>query len=90
MVRSHHERWDGQGYPDGLAGQDIPELARILCVADVFDALTSERSYRPAMDRDGALDVMARESGRTLDPEVFDRFRALLPGLDDPSRGSSD
>ncbi|HKR09831.1 MAG TPA: HD domain-containing phosphohydrolase, partial [Gemmatimonadaceae bacterium] len=50
IIRSHHERWDGKGYPDGLAGEDIPVAARILCVADVYDALTTTRSYRPAMN----------------------------------------
>jgi HD-GYP domain-containing protein (c-di-GMP phosphodiesterase class II) len=47
LVRGHHERWDGKGYPDKLAGEDIPLSARIVCVADVFDALTSDRPYRP-------------------------------------------
>src|SRR5581483_8996207 len=49
IIRSHHERWDGSGYPDGLAGEDIPLLARILQVSDIYDALTSERPYKPAL-----------------------------------------
>jgi HD-GYP domain-containing protein (c-di-GMP phosphodiesterase class II) len=75
MVLHHHERWDGGGYPGGLAGEDIPLPARILCVADVFDALTSHRSYRPAHHPGAALEIMAREAGRAFDPEIFALFR---------------
>ena len=74
MVRSHHERWDGNGYPDGLRGREIPLPARILCVADVFDALTSDRPYRGALSRDQAMAIMARGSGSQFDPEVFATF----------------
>ena len=74
----HHERYDGRGYPHGLAGDEIPLLARILCVADVFDALTTARSYRPALDRDDALALMRQESGRKLDPGLFERFEAMV------------
>ena len=63
MVRSHHERWDGQGYPDGLAGEEIPLAARILCIADVYDALTTERSYKRAFSHLEAMEIMRRESG---------------------------
>jgi HD-GYP domain-containing protein (c-di-GMP phosphodiesterase class II) len=76
-VRHHHERYDGTGYPSRLAGEDIPLQARIVQVADVFDALTSARSYRPAYDWSKALDIMAEEAGRTIDPHlqsVFDRM----------------
>lgn len=76
MVRSHHERWDGSGYPDGIAGEDIPLDARILAVADVFDALTSTRSYRPAFDTKTALRMLAQESGKLLDPELLAVFCA--------------
>jgi putative nucleotidyltransferase with HDIG domain len=69
-IRHHHERQDGSGYPDGLAGAAVPFGARIIAVADVFDALTSERPYRPALSRDHALDYLASEAGTTLDPEV--------------------
>lgn len=78
MVRSHHERWNGSGYPDGLAGEAIPFTARILCVADVYDALTTARSYRPAMSHDEAIQIMERDAGIGLDPDLFPRFRALL------------
>ena len=78
MVRHHHERWDGTGYPDGIAGDAIPLAARILCVADVYDALTTTRSYRPAFSREVALRIMTDESGTTLDPALFGRFVHLL------------
>src|SRR5690606_25841802 len=58
IVRSHHERWDGSGYPDGISGDAIPLTARILCIADVYDALTTTRSYRPALSREEALEIM--------------------------------
>jgi putative nucleotidyltransferase with HDIG domain len=81
LVRSHHEKWDGTGYPDRLKGEDIPFAARILCVADVYDALTSARSYRPALSQNEAFKIMDRESGTTLDPVLYARFKALQLGL---------
>lgn len=78
MVRSHHERWDGVGYPDQLAGTDIPLVARILCIADVYDAMTTDRSYRAAYPRTDALKLMAQQAGHMLDPELFDVFRSLM------------
>jgi putative nucleotidyltransferase with HDIG domain len=78
VVRSHHERWDGSGYPDGLAGEAIPLTARIMCVADVFDALTTARSYRGALPVSEAIRIMERDSGRILDPEIFALFRRLI------------
>jgi putative nucleotidyltransferase with HDIG domain len=78
MVRSHHEHWDGTGYPDRLAGDQIPLSARILCIADVFDALTSTRSYRPALPVDEALRIMDRDAGRLFDPELFALFASIL------------
>lgn len=77
LVRSHHERWDGGGYPDGLAGEEIPLTARILGVADVYDALTTARSYRGALSHEEAITIMERDSG-AFDPELFDRFRGLI------------
>lgn len=74
MVRNHHERWDGTGYPDALAGEEIPLAARIMCVADVFDALTTTRSYRPALSTREALAIMGRDSGRVFDPHLLDVF----------------
>jgi putative nucleotidyltransferase with HDIG domain len=78
MVRGHHERWDGTGYPDKLAGDAIPLAARITCVADVFDALTTDRPYRPAFTREQAMTMMRADSGRGLDPDLFDRFERLM------------
>jgi len=70
IVRSHHERWDGKGYPDGLAGSEIPLGARILAVANTLVALTSERSDRPALPFDRALSVIMASAGTAFDPEV--------------------
>jgi putative nucleotidyltransferase with HDIG domain len=78
MIRSHHERWDGRGYPEGLRGRSIPLSARILCVADVFDALTTTRSYRRAYTVDEALKIMRDDSGTIFDPELFELFERLI------------
>ena len=78
MARSHHERWDGQGYPDGLAGEGIPLSARIICIADMFDALTTERSYKRAFTRLEAMEIMRREVGKQFDPQLFARFEELV------------
>ena len=72
ILRHHHERWDGQGYPDGLAGETIPLGARILAVADTFDAITSDRAYRRAGDVADALQVLSRESYRQFDADAVD------------------
>jgi ribonuclease P protein subunit RPR2 len=72
IVRSHHERWDGTGYPDGLAGEAIPRGARIFAVADALDALTNDRPYRTAREWDFAIEEIGREAGRQFDPEVVD------------------
>jgi diguanylate cyclase (GGDEF)-like protein len=78
MVRSHHERWDGRGYPDGLKGEDIPFAARILCIADVYDALTTERSYKRAFSQLEAIEIMRREVGKQFDPKLFPLFDELV------------
>jgi HD-GYP domain-containing protein (c-di-GMP phosphodiesterase class II) len=78
LVRSHHERWDGRGYPDGLAGESIPLAARVLCVADVFDALTTARPYRDALSVARALEIMRADAGRCFDPEIYDVFESLV------------
>ena len=80
MIRGHHERWDGHGYPDGLAGEDIPLPARILCVADVFDALTSQRPYRHAFASRDAIQLMQADAGRHFDPEILARFLRIIDG----------
>jgi putative two-component system response regulator len=75
MVRNHHERWDGQGYPDRLAGEGIPLGARILALADTFDAMTSERPYRTAKTVDFAIGEIERCSGSQFDPAVVEAFK---------------
>jgi putative nucleotidyltransferase with HDIG domain len=77
VIRSHHERWDGGGYPDGLAGEQIPLAARVFAVADVFDALTTERPYRPASSLAEARATIISESGTHFDPQVVDAFASL-------------
>jgi putative nucleotidyltransferase with HDIG domain len=77
IVRSHHERWDGGGYPDGLKGNDIPELARIVAVADAFDAMTSDRPYRAGMPADVAFAEVEKQRGRQFDPEVATAFLSI-------------
>jgi response regulator RpfG family c-di-GMP phosphodiesterase len=76
VVRHHHERWDGAGYPDGLAGEQIPLSARIFAVADTLDAMTSDRPYRPALDWTDAIDEIQAQSGRQFDPGVVQAFVA--------------
>ena len=78
-VRHHHERWDGTGYPDGLAGSEIPLFARIIAVADAYDAITSTRPYRASSGRDDAIDALRAETGSQFDPEVVEAFISALP-----------
>ena len=79
LSRHHHERFDGSGYPDGLAGADIPLLARVFQIVDVYDALTNDRCYRKALDRDTALGVMVDETNHGFwDPEAFEAFVLML------------
>jgi putative nucleotidyltransferase with HDIG domain len=80
-IRHHHERWDGEGYPDTLSGETIPLQVRILSVADVFDALTSDRPYRPAMSVAEATEIIEREAGRQFDPAVVAAFKARLGAI---------
>lgn len=75
---SHHERWDGKGYPQGIQGQEIPISARLFSVVDVFDALTSNRPYRSAWSLEATLDYLQRESGSQFDPECVGAFEALV------------
>ena len=77
IVRSHHERFDGTGYPDSLFGEQIPMLARILSVADVYDAIASDRAYRRRMEESQILDIMYSGSGTQFDPEIVNVFRQL-------------
>jgi putative nucleotidyltransferase with HDIG domain len=77
IVLSHHERWDGRGYPNGLKGEEIPFVARILCIADVYDALTSVRSYKRAMTHDEAMVILRKDVGTAFDPDVFTFFEQV-------------
>ncbi len=77
VVRSHHERWDGRGYPDGLAGEEIPLAARVFAVADVLDALTTDRPYRQASALVVARTIIVAEAGKQFDPQVVEGFRSI-------------
>jgi HD-GYP domain-containing protein (c-di-GMP phosphodiesterase class II) len=78
VVRSHHERWDGWGYPQQLAGLDVPEFARIAAVADVFDAITSERPYAAARPASVGVNTILEGSGTQFDPEMVETFRKVV------------
>jgi len=81
LVRSHHERWDGAGYPDRLAGEDIPFLARMFSLVDVYDALRSKRPYKRAWTHEEAVAELGAQAGKQFDPELTARFLEALPGL---------
>ena len=81
VARHHHERFDGTGYPDALAGEQIPLAARIVAVADAFDAMTEPRVYRQGMAEDHALAALAERSGSYFDPQVVDAFLRDMPGV---------
>lgn len=85
LVRAHHEHWDGSGYPDGLAGSEIPLGARVLGVADAFAALTSERAFRHAFDDEEALSIVEREAGIRFDPEVVRHLGLVVAAVTDPA-----
>jgi len=80
-VRSHHEHYDGTGYPDGLAGEAIPIEARIMAVADAFDAMTSNRPYRQALPEEEALAELRRNAGTHFDPRVVAAFEQIYPAV---------
>jgi putative nucleotidyltransferase with HDIG domain len=80
-VRSHHEHFDGTGYPDGLKGEAIPIEARIMAVADAFDAMTSDRPYRRALSEEAALDELRRHAGAHFDPRVVAAFEQIFPAV---------
>jgi putative nucleotidyltransferase with HDIG domain len=86
-VLYHHERWDGRGYPTGRAGHAIPEEARVLAVADSFDAMTSDRPYRPALPPEDAVEELERCAGTQFDPEVVRAFVAAWEAGETPVRG---
>jgi two-component system, cell cycle response regulator len=82
LVRASHERFDGQGYPDRLAGAAIPLGARIIAVCDAYDAMVSDRPYRPAMRTEQALEELSRCAGTQFDPAVVDAFKRALAAVD--------
>jgi diguanylate cyclase (GGDEF)-like protein/putative nucleotidyltransferase with HDIG domain len=88
LILSHHERWDGRGYPHGLKGEDIPLGARILCLVDYFGALTSVRPYHEPMAVDAAVSLIEQEAGKALDPRAVDAFLRILPRVRDEAEGS--
>jgi len=77
IAEFHHEKWDGTGYPSGLAGQDIPLSSRIMTVADVYDALISRRCYKPPFPHDYAMDFMKKSRGTMFDPAILDAFISI-------------
>src|SRR4051812_29845557 len=90
LILSHHERFDGKGYPAGLKGEDIPLGARILSVVDYFDALMSERPYHKAMSFDAAIGLLRQESGKALDPRVVQTFIDMYPALQAEAEASQE
>jgi diguanylate cyclase (GGDEF)-like protein/putative nucleotidyltransferase with HDIG domain len=90
-VRSHHERWDGLGYPEGLRGEDIPVGGRVIAIADFFDALTSDRPYRRALPAEEALGLLSRSAGTQFDPKLAELFVRIFPDIARrmPQRGSA-
>jgi putative two-component system response regulator len=81
IARHHHEKWDGSGYPTGLAGEQIPQAARIVAIADVFDALTSQRPYKQSWSIEKVMQEMRKMAGNHLDPHLFAVFEQILPEI---------
>ncbi|MBQ3888449.1 MAG: HD domain-containing protein, partial [Clostridia bacterium] len=81
MAYCHHEKWDGTGYPRGLKGEEIPLAARVMAVADVFDALISKRSYKEPFSFEQAVEIIKEGSGKHFDPRVVEAFLAIAPTL---------
>ena len=79
IAYGHHEKWDGSGYPQGLSGDDIPLSARLMAVADVYDALISRRVYKPPMSHEQAVGLLLEGRGRHFDPDIIDAFQAIEP-----------
>jgi putative two-component system response regulator len=83
IAHYHHERWDGNGYPVGLSGEDIPISARIVTLADVYDALRSKRCYKEGFSHEKSLDIMESEAGKAFDPDLFEIFKACAERAND-------
>ena len=81
IAQNHHEKWDGTGYPCGIAGEDIPLTGRIVAVADVFDALTTERPYKKAWPIDEAIEFLKEQSGKHFEPRLIELFLEILPDI---------
>lgn len=81
IALTHHEKWDGSGYPNGLKGEEIPIAGRIVAIADVFDALTSVRPYKPAWSLEDTLALIQRESGKHFDPHLVELFLSQMPAI---------
>jgi putative two-component system response regulator len=81
IALTHHEKWDGSGYPRGLAGEEIPLAGRIVALADVFDALTSERPYKKAWSEEAAIEFLREQKGKHFDPALVDLFIAQMPAI---------
>jgi HD-GYP domain-containing protein (c-di-GMP phosphodiesterase class II) len=77
-IRHHHERWDGNGYPDRLARESIPLLSRLVHVAEVFDVLSSPARYRPTVSRERALEIISRTAGHQFDPQVVEALHKVV------------
>lgn len=90
IAGSHHERWDGNGYPRGLRGEEIPLVSRIVTVCDVFDALTSDRPYKEAWSVENTVEEMETQSGQLFDPNVLNTFMSLLPEMVEITQQFSD
>ena len=82
MIRHHHERYDGSGYPDGLKGKAIPYGSRILAVADAYEAMTADRPYRSCMSGEDAVAEIKRFSGTQFDPVIVDAFLEAIDGIE--------
>ena len=86
IAKYHHEKWNGKGYPEGLSGEDIPLSARIMAVADVFDALISKRVYKDAFSFDKAMEIIKEDSGTHFDPKVAEAFLAASAQVRETAR----
>ena len=78
-ILSHHERWDGKGYPRGLSGRDIPFLARITAIVDAYEVMTYGRPYKKPMDKQAVIAELRRSAGTQFDPELVDVFLSIMP-----------
>lgn len=79
IALTHHEKWDGSGYPNGLVGEEIPLEGRITAIADVFDALTSQRPYKQAWTIEATMELFENQAGKHFDPKLVEEFKQILP-----------